>query len=157
MVLGYCYARVHLPSGSLARRPGEPPPRQHVEVEVKDGLPGACALVGDDPVAFAVPKTRPQFGSDCEELHRDLRLALGDEIAQMGRVARRNHQEMGRRLRIEVVERDDVLIAELLGCGNLPAHDLAENAIVVHDLGLISSKLRIESGLGMTLSIEAFM
>ena len=95
-----------------------------MEMQMHDALPCLLADVGDDPVALQ-PLLLGHLGDDLEHVGNHgavVAVHLGHRVD----VGLGNHQEMGGRLRIDVVERiADVVLVDL-AAGDLPCRDLTE-------------------------------
>lgn len=103
-----------------------------------DRLPSVLARIGNDPVAFAAKALA--YACGCLQETRGFgRAGTTREFAQMLGVARGDHEHVMRGLRIEVVEGDDVFVAQHFARGNFFAHDFAKQTIA-HDFGFISSQ-----------------
>lgn len=99
---------------------------EDVHVEVHDGLAGVDALVGDD--AETVLQTLglgDLLDGVSHGAHGLGRHVVGDvAVVLLG-----DHERVDRRLGVEVVERDDLVVLIDNGRGNLVAGNFAENAI----------------------------
>jgi len=131
------------------------PACQDVQVQVSDSLSAVGSLIDNDAVALVLAL---EPGTDLGRSRKQPGLyvcsSLRVEIGEMLGVQGRNHENMRRRLRSQIVKRDDLFIPKHLARGDFAPHDLAKNAVVrlVHRLafGFISSKLSTEFGLGIT-------
>lgn len=110
-------------------------------MEVVDGLPGVAALVRHDPIARG-PERQADLAADLQEPLCRVRARRAGERAEVGRVLGGDDEHVLRRLRIEVVKRDDVRVAEDFAGRDLTADDLTKEAgwIRAHFLKLIVSK-----------------
>src|SRR6202043_2468204 len=111
-------------------RPAHGAPAKQVQVEVIDRLSRLRSLVENQAVAVAIDLAL--VGDAVGDLdhpgeHRRLR---GREVVDGWNMFLRNHQDMGRGDRSDVVKGDDLLIAEDFFGRNLPREDLAEEALL---------------------------
>src|SRR4051812_23105656 len=113
----------------LPRRPREAAAAEHVQMDVEDRLPCLCVGVEDRPEpAVGVALIARHRGGAAEHL-TDQRLVAGLKIVQRRNVPLRDDQRVQRRLRVDVVEDHEVVVFVDYRCGNLLAHDAAEQAI----------------------------
>src|SRR5256886_13173304 len=103
-----------------------------MEVEVIDALAGLRSLVEDETIA--VPIHFALVGDAVRHLHhpRQHRGLVAGEIVDGGNVHFRDDEHVGWRHRPDVLEGDDVVLAEDFFRGNLPREDLAEQAVLSH-------------------------
>src|SRR6266480_5828068 len=103
-----------------------------MEVEVIDALAGLRSLVEDESIA--VPIHFALVGDTVRHLHhpRQHRGLVAGEIVDGGNVHFRDDEHVGWRHRPDVLEGDDVVLAEDFFRGNLPREDLAEQAVLSH-------------------------
>ena len=95
-------------------------------MEVHDGLAGVDALVGDD--AETVLQTLG-LGDLLDGVSYGAHGLGGYVVGDVAVVLLRDHERVDRRLGIEVVERDDLVVLIDNGRGNLVAGNFAEDAI----------------------------
>jgi hypothetical protein len=105
-----------------------------VEVEVEDGLAGLPAGVGDEAVVADAPVARDGGGAD-QDLSEERRVVRG--VVHVDEMLLRDQEDVRRRLRVDVLERQDPLVLVHLFRRDLARRDLAEKA-VAHDLAPLS-------------------
>lgn len=116
----------------LARRPAQRPAAEHVQVEVKDALPGAGAAVGDDAVSRS--GNSGEMCGPCsgqEEVPKEVAIVFrrgGDGH----HVPAWNDQQVHGGLGVEVVKGERVAILPDHTGGSPPSGDAAEDALT-HD------------------------
>jgi len=120
--------KVRLQPANPAMRPIVVDP-DHVQVQVEHGLPGVGIAVEDRAVAAG---GEAALGGDRRAAPHHLAdelIVVGLEIVQGRHVRARHHQHMHRRLRTDVVERDETLVLVHLRRGNLAGDDAAEETV----------------------------
>ena len=95
-------------------------------MEVHDGLAGVDALVGDD--AETVLQTLG-LGDLLDGVSYGAHGLGGYVVGDVAVVLLRDHERVDRRLRVEVVEGDDLVVLIDNGRGDLVVGNFAENAI----------------------------
>ena len=100
-----------------------------MQVDVEHRLPGVFAAVHHHSIAIV---RHPLFTGNlrCHQIQMPDQLAVGfGDVIDGGDGLLRNHQEMHRRLGIDVTERQaDVVLVENV-CWNFPVDDLGENRL----------------------------
>ena len=101
-------------------------------MQVIDALTGLRSLVEDESIA--IPIHFALVGDAVRHLHhpRQHRGLVAGEIVDGGNVHFRDDEHVGWRHRPDVLEGDDVVLAEDFFRGNLPREDLAEQAVLSH-------------------------
>ena len=110
-----------------ARRPGHVPAGQHVEMQVEHALPRLLADVGDHPVALQ-PQLLGDLGNDGEDMSHHSGI-LRRDLGHRGDMGLGDHQKVGGRLGIDVVEGVAQLILVHLFGRDLAPGDLAEQTV----------------------------
>lgn len=101
---------------------------QQVQVQVADGLATFRASADHNTVAFAEPVLAGDLRGRGEQTAEESFIArLG--IGERGEVFLRDHEDVLRRLRVDVVEGIDRLVFVGLLRGNLAGDDFAEEAV----------------------------
>ncbi len=80
----------------------EGPSTQHVDVKMKHRLPGARSRIDDRPVTFGI---QAAFARQLRRHYQEMshqRLVFRRSIFERSKMLARNHQEMNRRLRMDV-------------------------------------------------------
>ena len=107
-------------------------------MQMVHGLAAILAGVGDDAVA-AGTEAFTDLGCGLKE-PRDLRaVCLRREFGEVFGVLGWDHEHVVRRLRIEIVEGHDVIVAQHFVCRDFFADDLTKETRG-HDFGLINSQ-----------------
>jgi len=116
----------------LTGGPGERTACEQVQVNMEDRLAGGTVGVEHGPVA--VVGVSVLFRDGCgHTLHRaHQRIVVRIQIVQCGDVTARNDQDVQGRLRIDIPDRNDLVILMDEASRDLSCDDLAEKAIV-HD------------------------
>lgn len=100
-----------------------------MEMQVLHGLAGLIAAVVDDAVILAA-QVCTDLGDDLKAMRHDVGVAAID-LAGAADVLLGHHQEMGGRLRVDVIEGvAQLVLVDLIG-GDLPGNNGAEQAIVL--------------------------
>ena len=104
---------------------------QHVDMQVEHRLPRPGAVVDHGAIAlrFQSPLTR-QLRRHQKKM-AEQRLVFGEGLLERGEVLSRKHQQVDRRLRVNVFDRHGALVLMNDFGGNLAVDDPAEEAI--HD------------------------
>jgi hypothetical protein len=107
-------------------------------MQMVHGLAAVFAGVGDNAVT-ARAEAFADLGCGLKE-PRDLRaIGLRREFGQVFGVFGWDHEHVVRRLRVEIVESDDVIVAQHFVCRDFFSDDLTKQTIG-HDFGFISSQ-----------------
>jgi hypothetical protein len=114
----------------LAWRPSERPAAKQVEVEMEDRLARAATVVHNHPVS-RVESEFLRKGMRSQEQVTKKRFMLGSGSIQAGDVLFRNHQNVGRGLRIDVAERQRPIIL-LHNRGRALAADYSAEQAIFH-------------------------
>lgn len=116
----------------LSGGPGERTAREQVQVDVEDRLTGGTVGVEHGPIAFIGVSVL--FRDGCgHTLHRaHQRIVVRTQIVQRGDMTARNDQDVQGRLRVDIPDRNDLVILMDEASRDLSCDDLAEEAIV-HD------------------------
>ena len=79
-------------------------------MQVKDGLPRVCSVIGDQPVAAMIDSCR--LGRVDTQVDHSIHGAVVEvpKIAQRGNVLSRHDKQMNRGLRIDIAKRDGMFI-----------------------------------------------
>ena len=86
----------------LSRRPGKPPTRQDVEVNVEYGLAGPCAIIDDHPVSLRVQTLIvSDFLCGQEKVPNKIFIGCGHAM-NLGNMFLWNNEEMDGRLRVHI-------------------------------------------------------
>jgi len=126
---------------------------EDVQMQVTDGLTAVRSLVDNDAIALSVPlKAAADIGCGREQLGFEVGRSICIEFREMLGVQGRYDQDVRRGLRMQIVKRDDVGVAQHFTRRYLAADDLTKDAVlgVAHVFGFISSKSMTPSGFGMT-------
>ena len=104
------------------------PPAEQMQMDVKNRLAGVAVGVEDRPKSAGrdAAGLRDQRGAS-HHLADEL-VVVGGEIVERRDVPPRHDEDVGRRLRIDVVEGDDALVFEDDGGVDFVIHDRAEEA-----------------------------
>src|SRR6476660_1237895 len=126
-----------------ARWPGELPAAEQMEMDVEDRLSRTGARVHDGAIAGGDPLRSGNLrGGEHEPAHhRGIR-----RLVERSDVLLRDHEDVRRRLRIDVAEGDRVLVLADDLRRDLPAHDAAEQAGVGH---VVFSSARVSASAAM--------
>ena len=121
------YPRPRYSYALLTRRPGEFAAPEHVKMEMRDGLAGDIAVVHDQPEVLGNPTLARDAPDRLEQLTaKDLVL----EVRELLHVLLRDHKDVERRAREDVVDRHDIVVLIDDGRRDLSGHDAAEQAVV---------------------------
>ncbi len=129
------------------------PSGKDVQMQVADGLTAVRSLVDNDAIALPVPlKAAAEVGGGRKQLGFELGCGFRIEFREMFGVQGRDDQDVRRGLRMQIVKRDDVGVAQHFPRRYLAADDLTKDAVlrVAHVFGFINSKSITPSGFGMT-------
>ena len=79
-------------------------------MQVKDGLPRVCSVIGDKPVAALIDSCR--LGRADTQVDHSIEGAVVElpKISQRGNMLSRHDKQMNRSLRIDIAKRDGVFI-----------------------------------------------
>jgi hypothetical protein len=117
----------------LSRRPGERASAEQVDVQVKDGLSGTGADVEDGAVALLDVALAGDVGGG-EVAAADEFGVGGFGLFQAGEMFLGNDEDVRGRLRVDVFEREDVVVLINFFRGNIALDDAAEEAMGIgHD------------------------
>ena len=126
----------------LAGRPAEIPATQQVQVKMKDGLPGAAAIVEDGAIAGEQMAFGGQFRRDMQQFSQEGFIRMRS-VVQSRKMFTRTNEEVCGRLRIDVFKGKDIVIfVNELGRDFLCA-DFTKDAVWVHQFtpeGVVSSR-----------------
>src|SRR5271165_4457447 len=132
-----------------------------MDVKMEHGLARAPALIDDEPESPLAPGLAAKPCGEREEFADLVVAAAGDELAQSVDVAGRQHENVRRRLRVDIAYRERLIAARDLLRRNLAADDFAKEARLARahfvPAGRIRSKSSTLSGRGMTPLIRAFI
>jgi len=109
-------------------------------VDVEDGLAGGFATVADDAIAVGIEM---QTAGDLRRANHQSADESGlavIEIVKRGDVAPGNDEDVRRRLRIDVVKGEDLIVFEDLPRRDLAVRDAAEETFVVCHSEIISEE-----------------
>ena len=114
---------------TLSRWPHHRPARQQMQVDVEHRLAGFAVAVEDRPVATLRVAVFPgQHGGRSE--HRAHQRVIGRrQVIDGGNVPPRHDEQVQRRLRIDVLNRDQIVVLVDDGAFDLARDDLAEEAV----------------------------
>ncbi len=98
-------------------------------MQVIDRLVGIGSLVDYEPVAGLVDAAFNCQSSGDERHMADERFASLIEAAQEHDVVGWDDDQMNRRERIDILERDDLIVPVVSGTGDFAQHDFAEDAV----------------------------
>lgn len=112
----------------LSPRPVHLALTQHVHVDVVHGLPAKVVAVHHHTEAFLAALLPGQALGGEEDMACQRPVCLG-QVLEGGNVPFRDDQEVHRRLRADIVKRDNFLVFVELARGNFPRHDLAEQTV----------------------------
>jgi len=115
----------------LSRRPVKRAASQHVDVQVEHGLPRPGAVVDYGAIALRIQSALPRQLSRDKKKVAEQRLVFGEGLLERGEVLARYHQQVDRRLRVNVLDRHGALVLMNDFGGDLAADDSAKEAI--HD------------------------
>jgi len=118
-------------SACSSRGPAEVPSAEEVEVDVEDGLAGGFAGVDDHAVAVRREFQVARDLRGAQQHVSDDRVVLIGHLVERRDVFARNDEDVRRRLRVDVVERDDLVVFVHFFCRDLARRDAAEEAAVV--------------------------
>src|SRR6185436_9869627 len=137
----------NIPAGST-RRPPHVAAAEEVEMKMEDALAGPAPGVRDDPVpARRDPLARREVLAHEEHPAEEPGVGL-DRLADGGDVPHRHDEDVGRRLRAHVVERDDLVVAMRDPRRDLPLDDVAEDALAHRILSREAPTARSFSSIG---------
>lgn len=111
----------------LARRPGEFPPSEHVEVQMPHGLAGVVAVVHDQPEVVADASLAGDAPHRLKQLATE---GLVIKLRELCHVLPGHDQHVEGCAGEDVVDRHDVVVLVDDGRGDLPRHDATEQAVV---------------------------
>src|ERR1035437_5920929 len=111
-------------------------------MEMKHGLPGAAAVVDDRTITVGQLALSGELCSHQLQAPEHCRV-LSRGIGERNDVLPRTNQDVGRRLRMDVLKREDCLVLVHQLCGNFFSADLAEQAIFHNDPS--ASRVEIEN------------
>ncbi len=117
----------------LAGRPGERTTADQVNVHVENRLSGARSDIQNGAVSILNFALAGDFCSSQMALSDDIGV-IGLSFLQPGEMAFGNHEHMRGSLRLNVFEREDVVVFIDFFRGNLSADDAAEKAVRVGHL-----------------------
>jgi hypothetical protein len=104
-------------------------PAKDVEMEVEDDLPRVWANVGHNPVpALGDPRIRCDVLDRPDDLPHEARI-LRANLVEGRDMLLRDHEEVDWRLRVDILERENLLILINLGRRDRSLSDLAKNTI----------------------------
>jgi hypothetical protein len=112
----------------LAGRPVHLAPAHEVDVEVVDGLAAFGAGADDDAVAFAEPLLARDVGR-CVKKTAKQGFVSGFSMGQRREMLLRDDQNVRRRLWVDVVEGEDLIVFPNLLRRNRAGSDFAEDAV----------------------------
>jgi hypothetical protein len=107
---------------------GEFPASNDMQVQVKDGLPGARPVVDHQAEGIAHTQLLGHLASDQHQVPQQ-HLVIGGGVHQPGDAALGDHQYMDRCLGVNIVDRDAVLVLIEEITGNFTADDFAEYGV----------------------------
>lgn len=111
----------------LPRRPGEAAASEDVEMNVRDFLPGIASLVENDAIsALENPGDTGGFDNGARDF-----LLQGRDLLEPGEMFTRNDEQVFGRLRMRILEDDDVLGLVNLRRGYFAGCNSAENACFI--------------------------
>src|SRR5436305_8503391 len=131
---------------ALAGGPGHGAAAEEMQVNVIHALAGLRSLVKDESVTVAIHL--PFVGDAVGHLHHpgQHRTLVPGEIVDGGNVLLGDDEHVGRRHRPDVLEGDDIVVAEDFLRGNLPGEDLAEQAVLWHRHSLPAEEPVVAAG-----------
>src|SRR5215470_3305428 len=107
---------------------------EQMQMNVKYGLAGVAVGVEDRPKAAGQPSLLGERGGPSDQLAHDAIVARLD-VVQRCDMPLRHDEDMGRRLRIDVVEGEDAVVLVDDRSRHLALDDLAEKAVAHDTLG----------------------
>ena len=134
----------HGPLCRSAGRPGHRTATEHVRVHVLDSLPSVLAGVEDDPVAGRVDALGGRDLARRADEFVQLTVARGGESRHVGEMIPGDHQDVRRRLRVDVTEGENPLPVEHYRGRDLSGSDSAEQA--VRHTTIIVGTARVRAG-----------
>jgi hypothetical protein len=117
---------------SSARGPAEAPTPEHVEVEVRDRVPGDLADVEHEPVPVRHQALGAGDGLGSDEQVGDFSRVPRRDVIGARDVGTRHHEDVGRSLRVEVTEGVAALRRQHFGRRDVTTHNAAEQAGFAH-------------------------
>src|SRR5690349_15245093 len=111
---------------ALAWGPGHPAAAEQVDVQMIHGLPAVAAGVDDGSIAGFGNSFLPR--ESCGQTHHATEQIRVGHVVERGDVLFWNDEDVGRRLRGDVPERDHLLVVDDRLRRNLAADDFAKNA-----------------------------
>ena len=104
---------------------------QYVDVKMRDCFAGQRTIVDDRAETILETQLQRHITRYQKQVTEQSRIALRGD-AQMSDHTVGNHQQMQRRLRIDIPDDDALIVPELNLGGNLAVSDLLENRLVGH-------------------------
>src|SRR5690349_6580825 len=100
-----------------------------MHVQVHHGLPAVLVAIDDEPEPGVRDLLRLRDRGGRAQEPAGERLVGGFDIDDRRDVLPRNHEDVRRRLRVDVAEGDDLVVRKDGSCGDFPGDDAAEEAI----------------------------
>lgn len=99
-----------------------------------DRLTAVAARVGDQPESVLTARAAAQLDRDAQQSVGKPRVLRVHEMAEIAMVRDGQHEQVGRSLRLQVFDRDEVVVPVRNFRGNLTGRDLTEYTVVFHEL-----------------------
>src|SRR5687767_8776802 len=116
-------------NGVLTRRPDQGASGEQMKVDVKDALARFAVGVEHGAVSAVAVTLLVRDGGGTSEHRADERVVLESEVVQRRNMRLRNNEDVERRLRVDVIQHDQLLVLVDRGHRNLTRDHFAEQAI----------------------------
>ncbi len=129
------------------------PAAEHMDVQMVDRLTALRSLI-DHKTKTVMASRATNLCGFFEQRRNILRIRLVEKCGTVLGMYHRQDENVRRRLRIDVFDRDDVIVPEDFACRNFSGYDLTEDAAGLlwsrhYAFGFSNSKLIAVSGRGM--------